>query len=86
MDVYSQGSLTFIITPDKIIIVTSIGQQFYLNPKAHYWTRRIKLIKTMIQLGEIRDLNELSTWCASGQIEWVPTSHKYQLEKAGAMV
>lgn len=74
--IYTQDKLTFIIIGDKIIIRTKIGQQFYLLPKQHYWLRRIRLIRAMIELNEVRDLNELSSWCGNG-IDWVTTSQEY---------
>lgn len=70
--IYYQGNLTFIITPSKIIIQTPL-QMFYLEPRTHYWKRRIDLIKAMIELQEIRNLNELSSFCAGGNVEWVST-------------
>lgn len=73
-EVYTQRNLTFILLPHKIIVRTSLGQEFYLLPRQHYWRKREKLIGTMIRLGEIRSLDELSSWCASGQIAWVPRS------------
>lgn len=70
--VYRQGKLTFIVGPTKTIVQTSLLQVFFLEPKMHYWRRRLRLINTMIRLGEIRDLNELSEWCGKG-IQWTPT-------------
>lgn len=84
--IYHQGSLTFTITTERIIVKTLLGQQFYLQPKVHYWNRRLKLIRTMIELDEIRDLNELASWCASGNIEWVPTSKEYDVYKLEVVV
>lgn len=70
--VYRQGKLIFIITPKKTMVQTHLHQMFILEPKMHYWRRRLRLINTMIQLGEIRDLNELSEWCGHG-IQWTST-------------
>jgi len=77
-EVYKIEKLTFIILPEKIVVKTSLGQTFYLRPKAHYWRRRLKLIESMIRLEEIRTLNELSMWCARGNIEWVDTQVLYK--------
>lgn len=77
--IYKQGNLTFIITPQRIVIRTNLGQQFYLQPKVHFWNRRLKLIQAMIELDEIRDLNELASWCASGNIEWATTDRNYKM-------
>lgn len=71
-----QGGLTFILTPNRITVRTSLPQTFFLEPKAHYWKRRLNMIRIMIELGEIRNLNELAGWCGHG-IEWVSTSNKY---------
>lgn len=75
--IYTQDRLTFIVFPSKVIVATGL-QQFYLSPKAHYFNRRLNLIKAMIALQEIRDLNELATFCAPG-IDWVHTSTHYDL-------
>ena len=74
--IYTAEKLTFIVVGDKIVIRTKIGQQFYLLPKQHYWLRRIRLIRAMIELNEVRNLNELSEWCGNG-IDWVTTSQQY---------
>lgn len=77
--VYTQGKLTFILIGDKVIIKTSLGQQFYLLPKAHYWQRRLTLIRYMVSLGEVRSLNELASYTNPG-ITWEVTSEKYELD------
>lgn len=68
--IYEQGRLTFIISPTRITVKTPL-QSFYLVPKTHYYSRRLKLIESMIMLGEIRDLNELASFCANGNVCWV---------------
>lgn len=68
--VYEQHRLTFILTPQKTIIKTGI-QAFYLEPVSHYYRRRITLIRKLIMLGEIQDLDELASFCKHGKIEWV---------------
>lgn len=75
--VYRQEKLTFIVTPSKTIVQTHLSQNFLLEPKFHYWRKRLRLINNMIQLGEIRDLNELSEWCGNG-VQW--TSLNYKIE------
>jgi len=79
--IYHQGTLTFILTPEKVIIMTSLPQTFYLEPKQHYWVRRLNLIRRMIEIDEIRNLEELSEWCSRG-IAWIPTSKNYLLDKS----
>jgi hypothetical protein len=66
--VYEQGYLTFTLSPSKVIVRTS-HQTFFLLPKATCWNRRLNLVRAMIMLGEIRDLNDLAAFCGSG-IEW----------------
>lgn len=73
--IYRQNKLTFIITEDRIYVKTAL-QEFFLEPRTHYWNRRTKLIKTMIELGEIRTLNELSSFCGSGNILWTINTKK----------
>lgn len=71
--VFKQNKLTFVLTPSKVIVRTNL-QDFYLDPRNKHWNRRLQLIRSMIMLREIRDLNELASFCASGNILWVPTS------------
>lgn len=75
--VYEQDKLTFYLSPRRTVIRTSL-QTFFLVPRQSYWHNRIRLIRTMIVLGEIRDLNELATFCGSA-VEWrmtaVPIEH-----------
>lgn len=66
--IYTQGRLTFIIGQRHIIVRTSL-QTFFLLPRQSYWHNRINRVRAMIELGEIRDLNDLATWCGEG-IEW----------------
>lgn len=81
--IYKQSNLTFIVTPQRITVRTSLPQTFFLEPKAHYFNRRVKLISAMIMLGEIRSLEELAEWCGYG-VSWVSTSQSYnrQLEES----
>jgi hypothetical protein len=69
---YSQGSLTFTLSPSHIIVRTSL-QTFFLLPKQSYWQRRLNVVRAMIQLGEIRDLSDLAAFCGPG-IEWRVTA------------
>ena len=73
---YSQGKLCFVLTPRKVIVVTKY-QKIYLQPRSHYWNRRLFLIKSLIALGEIRNLEELSSFCARGNIQWVYMSEEH---------
>lgn len=82
--IYTTDKLVFIVCPDKVVVRTRM-QQFYLLPKAHYFNRRLNLIRNLIILNEIRDLNELASYTGRG-IDWVTTSVKYDLEKQAALV
>lgn len=82
IEIYTQGKLTFIITQERITVRTSLMQVFYLEPKAHYWQRRTKMIATLIRLNEIKNLNELSTWCGQG-VDWIPI---YSVARTEALV
>lgn len=77
--IYRQKNLTFIVSPQRITVRTSLPQTFYLEPVAHYWRRRERLIGMMIELGEIRTLEELATWTRPG-VNWVSTRVNYPLE------
>ncbi len=83
--IYKQSNLTFIVTPQRITVRTSLPQTFFLEPKAHYWKRRIKLIAVMIELNEIRNLNELAEWTRPG-VDWVSTRVNYPLENEKEVV
>lgn len=82
-DIYTTDKLIFIVTPEKVIVRTNL-QQFYLLPKAHYFNRRLNLIRNLIIINEIRDLNELASYTGRG-IDWVTTSIKYDLDRQQAM-
>lgn len=69
-DSYRVNNLTFILTPEKIYIQTK-HQCFYLEARTHYWERRLLLIRTLVQLNEIRSLEELSAYCAGGNVIWI---------------
>ena len=75
----TQGRLTFVLTPERVLVRTTLPQTFCLQPKAHYWKKRLSMIRVMIELNEIRDLNELAEWCGVG-IEWVTIPNKYSDE------
>ncbi len=75
--VYQQGQLVFILTNEKVIVKTPM-QVFFLSPRRHYWNRRLCLIRTIIELGEIQNLDELASWTGRG-IEWVSTQNRYDL-------
>lgn len=77
--VYYQEKLTFIIFPDKILIRTHLGQQFYLSPKTHQWSRKLRVIRLMVELNEIRTLEELASWTNPG-IEWMSTTRHLDIE------
>lgn len=58
-------------------MVFTASQAFYLEPSRHYWNRRLKMIMRLIEINEIRDLNELASFTNPG-INWVSTNkHNY---------
>lgn len=74
--VYKQPPLTFYVLPNKVLVQTH-HQLFYLEPSTHRWKRRITLIQNMLELGEIRNLQELADFCANGCIYWTTTNPSY---------
>lgn len=82
--IYRQPKLTFIIYKDKILVIGGMDQKFYLIPSRHYWNRRLKLIMRLIEVGEIRDYNELASWTNPG-INWVATFQKINLDPEPAL-
>lgn len=79
--VYATKNLCFVLNKNDIIIKTPL-QTFYLLPNA-YWTQhfasnRMCLIREMIRLGEIRDLNELAGYTRPG-ITWTGTEILYDI-------
>lgn len=76
-EIIQHKNLVFILTDEKVIVRTSLGQQFYLSPRRHYSQRKIKLIRLMLQFGEIKNLDDLSGSCENGEIEWLPTYKDY---------
>lgn len=76
--IYEQGRLTFELRPTLTIIRTPL-QAFYLTPSRNYWRRRLNLIRTLIEMGKIEDLNQLASWCRSDAgneqiIKWEATN------------
>lgn len=82
--VFQQGRITYIILPHKVVVKTP-HQAFFLDTTANYWWRRLQTIKLMIELGEIRTLNELAEWCTPG-IRWVNTQEHFEVENDRALV
>lgn len=77
--VFQQDRLTFIITPNKTLVKTPL-QMFFLEPKTHYYNRRLALIRTLIELQEIRSLEELAGFCAGGNVMWTSTNAYVQTQ------
>ena len=55
-----QQDITFYITPQKIVVCTSI-QVFLLTSKSQYTARPHASLREQIELGEIKSLSELSS-------------------------
>lgn len=83
---YKSNRLTFVLTPTQIVVTTSLGQSFYLKPKSQYWTKRMIVIREMIKLDEVRTLEELAQWCASGGIEWVTPNSRFDVANPESML
>lgn len=81
--IYEQGKLTFLVFPNKVVVMTS-QQAFYLEPSRHYWNRRLKMIMRLIEINEIRDLNELASFTNPG-INWVSTNKRNFLDMKPAL-
>ena len=77
--VFKCNNLTFVLYGKEIIIKTPL-QAFYLYSneywKAGFTNKRMQLIKLMIQIGEIRNLNDLASYTRPG-ITWTATSINY---------
>lgn len=77
---YKTGKLTFLLTPTSTIVTTPLGQSFYLAPKNSYYRRRIYAIRKVIEVNEIRNLEELAEWCAGINgvgVEWLSINNKF---------
>lgn len=66
---YRHKNLIFIITPTKIAVQTPL-QFFFLKAKEPYYGKRLKTVKMLIELGEIKTLNDLAQY-TNGKIDWV---------------
>lgn len=82
--IYNTDKLTFYIFDNKVIIMTA-HQAFYLAPRKSYYRRRVNMISRMIEINEIRDLNELAQWSGAG-VEWISTEKKHYLAPEVALV
>lgn len=83
--IYKTEKLTFLVyrNINKIVVMHN-DQAFYLEPSRHYWNRRLKLIMRLIEVNEIRDLNELAGWTNAG-INWISTSKRNYLDMQPAL-
>lgn len=72
-------TLSFILTPTQTMIRTKL-QTAYLMPTEHYWNRRLRLIRVMIKLNEIRSLDELASWTRPN-IMWTSCSVSYDTSR-----
>lgn len=77
--VYKVGKLTFVLLPKLVLIKTPL-QAFYLMSLNRQGTKRLKVIRIMIELGEIRNLNELAGWTRPN-ILWTGTAILYDITK-----
>lgn len=82
-EVIKYNNLTFILYGKNIIIKTPL-QAFYLCSnecwKTAFTNKRMRYIRLMIQLGEIRSLNELAGYTRPG-IKWTATGINYDVSE-----
>lgn len=64
--VYVRGEWIFTVA-DRIT-VENANQKIYLVPMNHYWRKHAMFVRALIELGEIKDYNDLVHYCA-GKIE-----------------
>jgi len=76
--IYRQGKLLFALMPENILVKTTLNQSFFLMPRNHYSNARLNTIRRVIELGEIKDLNELASWTRPNII-WTSTVVQYDI-------
>lgn len=64
--VYQHGE--WIFTVGERITVENRSQRVYLLPHNHYWRKHLMFVRALIELGEIRNYNDLVHYC-TGKIE-----------------
>lgn len=83
--IFQTDKLQFLVYPEnRKVVVIHHSQAFYLEPSRHYWNRRLKLIMKLIEVNEIRDLNELAGWTNPG-INWVSTNKRNFIDMEPAL-
>lgn len=66
--IIQQRNLTFILD-DRIIVSTGM-QSFYLEPIDHRWRKKLNIIRSKIESGEVKTIVDLASVCG-GNIRWV---------------
>lgn len=59
--VYARGEWTF--TVGDRIEAENCNQRVYLTPANHYWRKHLMFVRALIELGEIKDYNDLVHYC-----------------------
>lgn len=77
--VFRCNSLIFVLLPTIVIVKTNL-QTFYLRPLDRRAEKRLKVIRIMMELGEIRNLNELAGWTRPSII-WTSILTPYDISK-----
>lgn len=82
---FTTEKLTFLVyEKNNKVVVCTASQAFYLEPSRHYYNRRLKMIMRLIEINEIRDLNELASFTNAG-INWVSTNKRNYIDMQPAM-
>lgn len=68
IQVFNYGSISFILTDKKTAVATPL-QFFILLPSEPYYTKRMRTVRLLISLGQIKSLSELAEY-SQGKIEW----------------
>lgn len=75
--VYIHGEWKF--TVGRIIEIENANQRIYLIPLQHFWRKHLMFVRALIELGEIKDYNDLVHYC-NGKIE-LRYSHKQPVKQ-----
>lgn len=81
--IFKRKNLTFILTPKitkettgwNVYIQTNL-QTFYLTPVLSYWHNHVTFIGTLVQLGEVVDINSLAHYCGD-RVTWAHTDKRF---------
>lgn len=75
---YIYNGIVFDLRDERVRVRTVLGQSFLLEPSFHYYNRRMAKVRRMIELQEIKSLEELASH-TNGVIDWIPCRAKAYL-------